>query len=77
MSHRMHVWMLILSLSILGVLFAGGNVAATGISQPHVAGRALVQSPPEWSASRSQTPTTPGMSDLMSQTFEFSGAFPS
>ncbi len=74
MSNHQRGWVVSVCLLVAALLFMGGSVAATGAAQPY-------QSDLTASVYASQ-PKAPlsllgvGMSDLISQTFEFTGAFP-
>jgi len=79
MSNRTTRWMLCLGLVVMGMLLAGETISATGAAQPRDAASLTFNRPssPASDAKASRTAAAVGMGDLMSQTFEFVGAFPS
>jgi uncharacterized repeat protein (TIGR01451 family) len=80
MSGRTNRWLLCLGLLVMGMLLAGGTVT-TGAAQPRNAAGPIRIEQVSPLASEVESPQAPaltsvGMGDLMSQTFEFGGAFP-
>ena len=72
MSHRTERWLFCLGLLVMAMLLVGGSAAATDPTQP----RDLAWPTQTGRVSAPAAPASVGMSDLMSQTFEFSGGFP-